>query len=127
MVDDASKAGKHKTNSEIRRWYLERITTIVELNQAWIRRGLPARDRAERAWRIRHEARRAARSMMGDKRERELLRARDTIKNGSPDGPSFEFLVARLKEVGIEGDDIYEAIIAGSHRTDSELNRLLGL
>jgi len=65
--------------------------------------------------------------MMGDKRERELLRARDTIKNGSPDGPSFEFLVARLKEVGIEGDDIYEAIIAGSHRTDSELNRLLGL
>ena len=41
MVDDASEAGKYRTNSEIRRWYLERITTIVELNQTWISVGSP--------------------------------------------------------------------------------------
>ncbi len=127
-MDDASKIGKLRSNSEIRRWYLERIARIVELNETWIRLGLSARDRAERAWRIRREARLAARAMMADKRERELLRARDVIEYGSPDGPSFEFLIARLREVGIEGDDAYEAVIAGSSRTDSSLNReLLGL
>jgi len=64
---------------------------------------------------------------MPDRRERELLRARDIEKYGSPDGPSFEFLMARLKDAGLEGDDAYEAIIAGSFRTDRVLNRLLGL
>lgn len=126
-MDDASKVGKQKTNSEIRRWYLERIATIVELNQVWIRQGLSTRDRAERAWRVRREARRAARAMMKDKRERELLRARDMIRYGSPDGPSFEVLAARLKHAGLEGDAAYEAIIDSSYRTDSELNKLLGL
>lgn len=126
-MEDASEGGKRRTNSEIRQWYLERVAAITDLNQAWIRRGLSAKERAERAWRIRSEARRAARSMMPDRRERELLRARDIEKYGSPDGPSFEFLMARLKDAGLEGDDAYEAIIAGSFRTDRVLNRLLGL
>jgi hypothetical protein len=126
-VDEASKVRERKTNSEIRRWYLERIATIVELNQVWIRRGLSTRDRAERAWLVRYEARRGARAMMADKRERELLRARDTIRYGSPDGPSFEFLVARLKQAGVDEDAAYEAIIDTSFRSDSEVNRLLGL
>lgn len=126
-MDDASEEGKPRTNSEIRQWYLERVATIADLNQAWISRDLSARERAERAWRIRGEARRAARAMMPDKRERELLRARDMKKYGSPNGPSFEFLMVRLKDAGLEGDDAYEAIIAGSFRTDRELNILLEL
>jgi hypothetical protein len=35
--------------------------------------------------------------------------------------------MALLKIAGIEGDDAYEAIIAGSSRTDRESNKLLGL
>jgi len=65
--------------------------------------------------------------MMADKGDRELLKVRDMIKYGSREGPSFDFLIARLKDIGVEGDEAYEAIIAGSSRTDSELNRLLGL
>jgi len=65
--------------------------------------------------------------MMADKREREQLRARDLKKFGSPDGPSFEFLIARLKHAGLEGDAAYEAIIDGSYRTDMAIDRLLGL
>lgn len=65
--------------------------------------------------------------MMADKRERELLRALDMIRYKSPDGPSFEFLIERLKQAGIEGDAAYEAIIGSSHRSDNELNRLLGM
>ncbi len=126
-MDDASRARKQKSNSEIRRWYLRRIAVIANLNHAWIREGLSARDRAERAWRFRHEARHAARAMMADKGDRELLKVRDMIKYGSREGPSFDFLIARLKDIGVEGDEAYEAIIAGSSRTDSELNRLLGL
>ncbi len=126
-MDDASEGGKRRTNSEIRQWYLERVANIEELDQAWISRGLSTRERAERALRIRSEARRAARSMMPDKRERELLRARDMKKYGSPNGPSFEFLMANLRDAGLEGDEAYEAIIAGSFRTDRELNKLLGL
>ena len=65
--------------------------------------------------------------MMAEKSERELLRARDVTKYGSPDGPSFEFLIARLKVAGIEGDAAYEAIIDGSYRTNMVIDRLLGL
>ena len=83
------------------------------------------RARAEAAWRIRHEARIEARSMMTDPAEIELLRARDVAKYGSPDGPTFEFLVEKLKEACPDEDRIYEAIIDNSYRTDAELNRKL--
>ena len=122
-----SNVSKGKTNAEIRQWYLERVATIPELNKEWIKQGLSARERAERAWRVRHEARLLTRSMMVDPVEVELLRARDTAKYGNPNGPTFEFLVEKLKSAGIKGDAIYNAIIDGSYRTDAELNKRLGL
>jgi len=79
------------------------------------------------AWRVRHEARLQARSMMTDQAEVELLRARDMAISGNTDGPTFEFLVQKLREAGLEGDAIYEAIIEGAHRTDAGINKLLGL
>jgi hypothetical protein len=118
---------KTKTNAEIRRWYLERVAAITELNNEWVRQGLSARERAEAAWRIRHEARLEARSMMADAVELELLRERDMAKYGNPDGPTFEFLVERLQDAGLEGDVAYEVIIDESYRTNVELNNRLGL
>lgn len=97
------------------------------LNEEWITIGVSAPERAERAWRIRHDARLEARSMMTDATEVELLRARDIAKFGNPDGPTFYFLVERLIEAGLEGDAVYEAIIDQSYRTDAELDRRLGL
>jgi hypothetical protein len=52
------------TNSEIRAWYQERVAEISKLNQEWISQGISLEDRAFRAWRIRHDARMEARSMM---------------------------------------------------------------
>jgi len=106
---------------------LEQVARIPELNGQWLAQGLSARARAEAAWRIRHEARRAARAMMIDPAEVELLRARDMAEYGNPDGPSFEFLVERLKEAGLEGDVVYEAIVEGSYRTNAGVSRKLGL
>jgi hypothetical protein len=126
-VDDEPNIEEPKTNAEIRRWYLQQVAAIPEMNKDWIKQGLAVRERAEAAWRIRHEARLQARSMMADAVEVELLRTRDMNKYGNLDGPTFEFLVERLKETGLEGEAVYKAIIDNSYRTDAELNSKLGL
>ena len=121
---DTSRA---KTNVKVRRWYLERVARITELNKQWTEQGLSAPERAEAAWRIRHPARLEARAMMANLAEVELLRQRDMAEYGNPDGPTFEFLVGKLEEAGLEGDAVYEAIINGSYRTDARVNRSLGI
>ena len=126
-MNDQPHINGPKTNAEIRQWYIQQVSAIPQLNKDWINQGLPVQARAEAAWRIRHEARIKARSMMTDPVEVEHLRARDVAKYGSPDGPTFESLVERLKEAGLDEDRIYEAIIDNSYRTDAELNRKLGL
>jgi hypothetical protein len=126
-VNDEPHTNGPKTNAEIRQWYIQRVSVIPQLNKDWIKQGLPLQVRAEAAWRVRHEARTEARSMMTDPADVELLRARDVARYGHPNGPTFEFLVERLKEAGFEEDRIYETIIDNSYRTDAELNRKLGM
>jgi len=116
-----------RTNAEIRKWYLEQVARIPELNRQWLAQGLSARERAEAAWRIRHEARLVERAMMIDPAEVALLQARDLAEYGNPDGPTFEFLVEKLKDAGLEGDGVYEAIVEGSYRTSAGVNRKLRL
>lgn len=116
-----------RTNAEIRQWYLAEVTVIPELNRNWIRQGLSSRERAQRAWELRHEARIKARSMMADPLEIDLLRERDFKKYGNADGPTFDYLVESLSRAGLAGDEIYEAIVDNSYRTDAELNKKLGL
>ena len=118
---------KAKTNAEVRRWYLEQVTRILELNRQWIAQGLSVRARAEAAWHIRHETRLEVRVVMANPEEVELLRERDIAEYGNPDGPTFEFLVEKLKDAGLEEDAIYEAIIDGSYRTNEGVNRRLGI
>jgi hypothetical protein len=118
---------KAKTNAEVRKWYLEQVARIPELNQQWIEQGMTSPERAEAAWRLRHEARAKARLMMANPDEIELLRRRDAAEYGNPDGPTFEFLVAKLKQAGLEGDAVYEAIITGSYSTNPVMNRRLGI
>lgn len=116
---DERNPAKPNTNAEIRLWYLDRVASIEESNEQWIADGDSPRTRAEAAWRIRRDARLEARSMMADPREVELLQARDMSQHGNPDGPTFEFLVQRLTNAGLEGDAVYEAIVDGSFRTHS--------
>ncbi len=125
-MNDPPSADKGRTNAEIRQWYLARVAQIPELNEQWIQQGLSLKERAEAAWQVRHEARLEARSMMTVPAEVELLRARDLAKYGSPDGPTFEFLVEQCSEAGLQEDEIYQAIIAGSYRTDTGVNKTLG-
>ena len=117
---------RRKTNSEIRQWYREQVARIPELNQQWIAEGHSAQERAGRAWRIRHKARIDARNMMTEPREVALLQARDMAVYGHQDGPTFESLVEQARNTGLEEPAIYEAIINGSYRTNTGINRRLG-
>jgi hypothetical protein len=105
-------------NSEIRAWYQQRVAEIYKLNQEWIARGIGLDDRALRAWRIRHDARIEARSMMEDTAEIEDLRERDRRLYGDPDGPTFDQLVEENYRRGFERHEVYERIISGSQMTN---------
>lgn len=65
--------------------------------------------------------------MMPNPAEAELLRQRDVAVYGDPDGPTFEFLVEKLRQAGFDGDAAYDKIIEGAFRTGVYINRSLGL
>src|SRR5262245_53104312 len=93
-------AGVSWTNEEVRAHYRELIGKIGPLGEQWKKEGLPAEERARRAYGIRHEARMLARAMMVSRAEVDLLRARDQEKYGNPDGPTFEQLVESGRKKG---------------------------
>ncbi len=126
-VAEILSAGKGMTNKEIREWYANEVSRIPMLNEEWIRNGFLVRKRARKAWKIRHDARLKARAMMSNPKEVELLRQRDLLKYGNPDGPTFTFLVKENRKLGLVGDTVYEAIIDESIRTNVEVNKGLGL
>ena len=115
------------TSREIRAWYLGLTAEISKLNQEWITQGVSLEERAKRAWRIRHEARVQARSMMENRFEIEDLRERDRRLYGNPDGPAFDQLVQENHQRGLSQDETYERIISGAQTTSRDVNKLLDL
>ncbi len=110
------------TNSKIRTWYRERVAEIAKLNQEWIALGIVLEERALRAWRIRHDARIEARSMMESAAEIEDLRERDRRLYGNPDGPTFDQLLEENRRGGFQDAEAYERIISGAQLTNREVN-----
>ncbi len=123
----SSEAVQPKSNEEIRQWYNDTVDKIPDLNEQWIAEGVSVEERAKRAHDIRHDARVKAREMMQNKQEVVDLQARDTEKYGNPDGPTFEYLVEKNRQKGLEGDAIYEAIIGSANRTNREYNEKYGV
>ncbi|NMO23637.1 hypothetical protein HPC49_54255 [Pyxidicoccus fallax] len=120
---DASGSSKPKTNADIRKWYLDKVGTIPELQKKWQAEGVPLEEQARRAVKIRHDARMEARKMMSSPLEVAMLRARDFFKYGSIHGPNFDQLVKQAKGKGLEGDDIYKSLIDSSNRTNQTVNQ----
>ncbi len=112
-----------KTNIEVRQWYLDKVSKIPELNKKWIEEGLSVKDRAFKAWKVRHDARVEARKMMADPVEVQDLRNRDIELYNNPDGPTFEWTIQDAVKKGFKGDDIYESIIKGSQKTNKDVNK----
>lgn len=121
------KGGVSWTNQEIRAYYNQIVSTIGPAHEQWKKDGLPAEERARRAYQIRHDARLVCRAMMASVDEVDDLRKRDQEKYGNPDGPTFEHLVESAKKKGVTGDAIYEGIVASSQRTDETTNAAFGV
>jgi hypothetical protein len=110
------------TNQQVRQWYREKVGKIPGLNRAWIMQGMGIESRARMAWQIRHDARLGARDLMENQTEVRLLRDRDLELYGHSDGPSFDYLVTKAHNLGLRGDNIFEAIINDSYTTNAEID-----
>lgn len=129
-VEEAARlraGGRVWTDREIRGLYVCRALSIGAEDAAWVAEGLDAQTRARRAFQIRHDARMIARAMMADPAAVAALRARDQERYGHPDGPTWEWLVAKNQEKGLSGDAVYEAIVASAQVTNDAVNRSFGL
>lgn len=111
------------TNCDIRLWYNYQVVAIGKINERWEEEGLPLKERAEKAYKLRHEARVNARFMMPKESEVKALQARDMKKYGNPDGPTFEYLVKKNTDKGKTLDEAYQSIIDSSSRTDTKYNQ----
>lgn len=125
-VDSFKQRGVSWSNADVRAFYLRRVAEIGPANEAWKKENVPAEERAKRAFQMRHDARVLARAMMSDAAQVEALKKRDTEKYGTPDGPTFEWLVERNKKKGLAGDAIYEAIVESAQQTNSAVNEMFG-
>jgi len=115
-----------QTNLEIRQWYKDQIAKIPQLNEQWIEQNVSLEERAYRAWQFRHDMRLKGRDMMQNQLEVEFLRRRDIVRYGTPDGPTFEFVITEIESEGLTGNDVLEAVIKGSYRTNAGIDKLLG-
>lgn len=84
------------------------------------------KERAKAALQFRHDRRIQARATMSNREEVEMLRARDKKVYGLPDGPTFAFLLRRLRSEGLSENEAYKAIIEGSYRTNAGIDKQLG-
>lgn len=128
--DDAAaqkQKGTSWSNREIRARYVCWAMSIGGQVEQWKAEGVPLSERAKRAFQARHDARMAARAMMSNAESVRALEARDRGKYGTPDGPTFEWLVKRAEEKGLTGDAVFDEIIASAQRTDAATNAMMGL
>lgn len=112
-----------ETDCEIRVWYNYQVNAIPSLNQEWEKEGKSLEERAKHAYSLRHEARIRARQLMADQAAVVKLQARDLVKYGNPDGPTFEYLVAKGQKKGLPDSSVYQGIIESSSRTNPGYNQ----
>ena len=106
---------------------MRKVSEIANLNRQWKKEGKSLAERARAASQFRQDRRLEAREMMKDPDEVELLRNRDRVKYGDPNGPTFEWLRERLKNEGLSENEAYEEIIKKAGMTDTEINKSLGV
>ena len=104
------------SNYEARKWYLEQETTIPNR----IDKNLSLEEQAKQAFNLRNQFRTQARELMADRALAESLNETD---------PNFtwEKMVKKQINKGLEGDEIYKEIIRSSQRSRKDANKKLGL
>lgn len=111
-----------ETDCDIRVWYNYQVVAIPVINNRWIKTDISLKERAKRAYTLRHNARINARFMMSSAEEVKMLQARDMAKYGNPDGPTFDYLIAKSLNSGLTEQQAYQNMITSSARTDNSYN-----
>ncbi|MBE7448948.1 MAG: hypothetical protein HS111_08640 [Kofleriaceae bacterium] len=111
------------TNAGVRDWYNGEVARIGAQNAAWKAAGVPLEARARRAYEVRHQARLKARQMMRRRDEVDRVEARDQVKYGDLDGPTFDQLLAESMGQGLTREQALERILGSSTQTSEEYNR----
>lgn len=109
-------------NCDIRTWYNFQVLAIPQLNDYWITQEITLKERAYKAYILRHNARVHARYMMPNKEEVALLQKRDLAKYGNPDGPTFETLLEKNQAKGMTLEQAYKSIIQTASQTNNNYN-----
>ena len=104
------------SNVEARKWYLEQEAKIPDM----IDKSLPLEEQAKQAFNLRNQFRTQARELMADRATAESLYKTDP-------NLTWEEIVRKQSAKGLEGDDIYKAIIESSQRSRKSVNKSLGL
>ncbi len=115
------------TNREVREWYLDEVAKIAEMDASWKAGGDSLEERALKAWHARHDLRMRAWDMMENPVEADALRARDQLKYGRSDGPTFQDLKEKLLAGGRSVEEALTMILEGARSTSPLFNQLLGI
>jgi RHS repeat-associated protein len=113
--------------AQLRGIYKDGARQIAALADSLAKKGTPLQRIAEILSEERHKNRLAVRGKMSEWLDVAALKARDLFTYGNPDGPTFDWLVARARAKGLSGDDVWKYIIGSSSRTHAATDqRLLG-
>lgn len=117
-LTNASKSGIVKmSNKEVRQWYLENVSKIVDS----IDDALPIEEKARKAFEARNKIRTEARNKMADEKTMALLDAEKPNK-------TFEELIeSKMKRKGMTREEAIEDIYKTATKTNADINKELGL
>ncbi len=106
-----------RSNREVRRWYIDNVSKIVED----IDQNLSIEEKAKQAFYARNNIRSIARNLMSDEKTRALLDAEKPNK-------TFEELVeSKMKRKGMTREEAIEDIYKTATKTNEGINKELGL
>ena len=108
------------TNDETRTVYTTFELRMREVSQQLLRDGIDVEERARTLYELRASIRTWTRALMQDRETADSLTAHEP-------NPTFEALVERQRAKGLEGDAVYEAIIASATRSRASVNQALGI
>lgn len=117
-LEKSSKSSTMKLgNTEVRRWYVDRVSKIAE----GIDKSLPMEDQARQAFEARNRLRTEARNMMADEETRKML---DFLR---PNKTFEELVESKMKRKGLTREEAIQDVYDTATKTNADVNKELGI
>ena len=117
-LEKSSKSSTMKLgNTEVRRWYVDRVSKIAE----GIDKSLPMEDQARQAFEARNRLRTEARNMMADEETRKML---DSLR---PNKTFEELVESKMKRKGLTREEAIQDVYDTATKTNADVNKELGI